>query len=667
MALSGIAFSASGPAGAAVDPPLPRVKPDVPLHQPELSRALTADEKALKRAIQDTLHGNHERARIYLRKSKEPLGREIVEWLRLGQSDNNSEFSETAIFIEAHLHWPRMANLRANAERAIGFDATADLSDSSRTEWFRVHPPVSPTGAMTLAYTLLRDGQSEEASNMLRAAWREMSFTHVEEKEFLSRFAGQLTREDHLARLDRLLYARKRTASKRQAARLGEDYQKLARARLALAFRQPGVDWAIKQVPADLRDDTGLHFERIRWRYRKGRYEGVIELLDSPVTGRIDPAKLWRIRAWAARRAAAAKDFEKAYKIAADHGVDEGLGLAECEWLAGLYAKRGLGQPDLALKHFTRLHDNTTSPISKARGAYWSSQAASDLGREELSRTWLETAQVHDTAFYGQLAAYELGTPSPLVTSAPAPLHQKEDDYPAPDLVKVTILLDRLGFDRMVKTFVLHMAQQAENERDLQYVAHLSRRLDRLDLTLRAAKMARARGFILYGDLFPELPLPLAAGPEEALVLAVIRQESAFDQRAVSHAGARGLMQLMPATAKRVAAWEGVRYVRQWLTEEPDYNVRLGRAYLRKMIERYEGAYPLALAAYNAGPHRVDRWLKAYGDPRGEEISTVDWIENIPFNETRNYVQRVLEGLFVYRSRRSSQLTWSLEPPDGSS
>ena len=152
-----------------------------------------------------------------------------------------------------------------------------------------------------------------------------------------------------------------------------------------------------------------------------------------------------------------------------------------------------------------------------------------------------------------------------------------------------------------------------------------------------------------------------------ALVLAVIRQESAFDQRAVSHAGARGLMQLMPATAKRVARWEGVRYVRHWLTEEPDYNVRLGRAYLRKMIDRYEGSYPLALAAYNAGPHRVDRWLKAYGDPRLEDIRTVDWIENIPFKETRNYVQRVLEGLFVYRSRRSSQLTWSLGPLDGSS
>jgi soluble lytic murein transglycosylase len=332
--------------------------------------------------------------------------------------------------------------------------------------------------------------------------------------------------------------------------------------------------------------------------------------------------------------------------------------------LAGRYALLGLRRPQLALTHFERLHDNVSSPISKARGAYWAAQAATNPRDDTLARRWLETAQRYDTAFYGQLASHELGTPSPLVTSAPSPAEHKDDAFFGSDLAKAAVLLDRLGFDRMVKTFVLRMAEQAGSERDLRLVGELSRRLGRLDLALRTAKIARSHGHILYGDLFPELPLAHGGDPEEALVLAVIRQESAFDHRAVSHAGARGLMQLMPATAKRVAGWEGVRYVRHWLTEEPDYNVRLGRAYLRKMIERYEGAYPLALAAYNAGPHRVDRWLKTYGDPRTSEVSTVEWIENIPFGETRNYVQRVLEGLIVYRARRSAQLTWSMEPPD---
>ena len=651
-------------ARVAEPPSSPRAKPAVPDDLPGLSRSLSKSEKALQRAIRETLAGKTGRP---VPAGADPLAGAVLEWILLTRPESQAEFARAATFIEAHPEWPRRDDLLRTAERALGPTATPELTDAARLGWFRAYHPVSARGAMAFAGSLIATGHADQARELLADAWRHYKFGSNDEKIFLEQFGPYLTRDDQIARLDRLLYDRQRSAAKRQARRLGAGYPELAGARLALAFRRPGVDSAIGRVPPALTDDVGLLYERIRWRYKKRRLAGVLELLDSDAASQIDPDRLWPIRAWATRQLAEDGDLARAYAIVCRHGLTKGSGFAEAQWLSGWYALRSLGRPEDAMAHFQGLHAGATSPISRARGAYWVAQAAVAAGDKVLAARWLLRAKEHGTAFYGQRAAQELGTSGPMVPKEIAIADSVRAIFLRSGPAKATALLHRLGFDELAETFILHMAKRAEKAQELSLVAELARQLGRLDLTLKTAKIARTKGHILHADLFPGLALSPQAGPEPALVLAVIRQESAFDPGAVSRAGARGLMQLLPSTAKIVARRKGERYVRNWLTEDPDYNTRLGRAYLQSLIERYGGTYVLALAAYNAGPHRVDRWLAKHGDPRGGTIAVVDWIERIPFSETRNYVQRVLEGMFVYRAMGATQLTWKMSPPGESS
>lgn len=662
--------SAASLAYARVDgpPSPPRAKPAVPDHLPGLSRGLSKAEKALQRAIDQVLSGKSTPNATAAPAGVDPLGAAVLEWVRLTHRNNRTPFSRAATFLQQRPDWPRRDKLQRAAERTLPLAATSDFSDAARLGWFRSHPPASATGAMAMARSLLATGETGRARELLVRAWRQYDFKRDDENIFLRNFAAHISREDHIARLDRLLYARQSATAKRQAQRLGAGYPELARARLALAYRRSGVDWAIGQVPETLADDTGLLYERIRWRRSKRRLSGVLELLESEAASRIDPDRLWPIRAWVTRALAADGNLAKAYEIACRHGLTQGIGFVEAQWLSGWYALRDLDQPKQAMAHFQGLYAGATSPISRARGAFWTAQAARASGDEVLATRWLQRAKAHGTAFYGQRAAEELGEQEPLLPERMNITDNQRRVFLLSELARATALLHRLEFDDLVETFIKHMARTAETADQLRLIADLASRLGRLDLTLVTAKIARRKGHILQDELYPVLDLgPAQTGLEPALVFAVIRQESAFDPGAISRAGARGLMQLMPATAKVVAKRIGVRYVRDWLTEDPDYNVKLGRTYLRSLVERFRGSYVLALAAYNAGPHRVDRWLDKFGDPRGDEISLIEWIEHIPFSETRNYVQRVLEGLIVYRSGQATQLSWKMSPPGESS
>jgi soluble lytic murein transglycosylase len=663
-----LSMAALANAQADALPSPPRAKPPVPDHLPGLSRGLSKPEKALQRAIDQVLSGKSNPNSQATPAGADPLGAAILEWVRLTHRDNRTAFVRAATFMEQHPDWPGYKRLRRAAERTMPLAAAPDFTDAARLDWFRTHPPASATGAMAMASSLLATGETTGARALLVDTWREHDFRLEDEKVFLKHFSGYISREDHIARLDRLLYDRQSAAAKRQAQRLGAGYPELARARLALAYRRSGVDWAIGQVPAALENDVGLLYERIRWRRSKRRLDGVLELLESEAAARIDPERLWPIRAWVVRKLAGADDLAKAYEIACRHGLTQGIGFVEAQWLSGWYALRALGKPKEAMAHFHGLYASATSPISRARGAYWAAQAAHASGDQVLATQWLQRAKAHGTAFYGQRAAEELGEQGPLLPERMSITDTQRRVFLRSELARATALLHRLEFDDLVESFIKHMARTAETADQLRLIADLANRLGRLDLTLVTAKIARRKGHILQDELYPVLDLgPKQAGIEPALVFAVIRQESAFDPGAISRAGARGLMQLMPATAKTVARRIGERYVRDWLTDDPDYNVKLGRAYLRSLVKRFRGSYILALAAYNAGPHRVDRWLREYGDPRGDEISLIDWIEHIPFSETRNYVQRVLEGLIVYRSGNATQLSWKMSPPDGSS
>jgi soluble lytic murein transglycosylase len=615
-----------------------------------------ADRKAYTAAFHEVDRQRYKKAYRHARKAKNRLPAKIIRWHEMTSGKPRASFDEIVRFLAENPDWPRRRALLRNAERAM----PTGLPDAAIVAWFDAQPPVSATGAQRHAEALRRTGQTERATALIRETWIEGNFATRDERRFRKRFAKLLRREDHLARLDRLLWERKYRPAKRLARRLGKGHAALAEARMALARRSPGVDYAIRQVPKALKRDPGLVYERARWRQRKNRYDGVIELLDPPMPDAPHARRWWPLRKWAARQAYMKGDHSIAYRIAAGHGLSEGLGFAEGEWLAGWLALRSLDRPEAAYRHFEHLHQGVRSPISLARSAYWAGEAARVLetrnagGAGDLwqakAEIWYRKAIEHGTTFYGQMAGRRLGLEIEIETAAaPAPDAAARAAFESRDIVQAVRLLGEIGEIDLQKRFLFRLKALAEDAEDFVLVAGLARNQGRPDIAVRMAKDARSAGVILFDDLFPSRLLPKTKSPETALVLAVIRQESAFYDGAISRAGARGLMQIMPGTAKRVARQIKVRYSKKKLLSDPEYNLRLGRAYLADLTEQYDGSYILALAAYNAGPARANRWMRHFGDPRTPEVDAIDWIESIPFNETRNYVQRILESLVVYR------------------
>ena len=612
-----------------------------------------ADRKAYGAAFHEVDRQRYVKARQHARKAKNRLPAKIIRWHEMTSDRPRAKFGELARFLDNNPDWPGQRALLRNAERVM----PKNLPDARVLAWFEAHPAVSPNGARRYAEALQRSGETERATALIRKTWIDGDFASRDERAFRKRFAKQLRRTDHLARLDRLLWQGKFRQAKRQARRLGKGHAALAEARMALARRSPGVDYAIRQVPQELRRDPGLVYERARWRQRKNRYDGVIELLDPPMPDAPHPKRWWPLRKWAARQAYKAGDLAVAYRIAAGHGLTEGLGFAEGEWLAGWLALRSLDRPEAAYRHFERLHRGVRSPISLARGAYWAGETArileaGDAGADWQAKAedWYLTAALHGTTFYGQMAGRRLSQEAAIETAAgPAPDAVARAAFDGREIVQVVRLLGALGEVELHEHFLLRLKALAATAEDFVLVAELAQRQGRPDIAVRMAKEARGAGVVLFDELFPARRLAKTRSPEPALVLAVIRQESEFYSGAISRAGARGLMQLMPGTARRVARQVKVGYSRKKLLSDPEYNLRLGRFYLAGLIEKYGGSYILALAAYNAGPGRANRWMKDFGDPRTPEVDPVDWIESIPFNETRNYVQRILESLVVYR------------------
>jgi soluble lytic murein transglycosylase len=372
---------------------------------------------------------------------------------------------------------------------------------------------------------------------------------------------------------------------------------------------------------------------------------------------------LWREIDDAARRALSRGQVKVAYKLAIQHGAKDGTAFAEGEWLAGWIALRFLHEPKTAYAHFTRLHGGVGSPISKARAAYWAGRAAEELKKKEDARSWYAEAAQLPTTYYGQLAAQRSGQRGPLHFPAmPEPTGQQAADYAKRELVQVVQQLHEIDQADRAKSFLLRLVDLAKTPVEHRLTAELAASLGRNDLMVATAKASRLDGVEMVDQLYPVVSVPAGDRPEAALTLAIIRQESAFQSDALSSAGALGLMQLMPATAKSVAARIGLPYSKPRLTSDPTYNMMLGRAYLGQLIEDYGGSYVLAIAGYNAGPKRVSEWIGQNRDPRMKSVDAVDWVESIPLSETRNYVQRVLENVQVYRNRiGGTQIALSIE------
>jgi soluble lytic murein transglycosylase len=443
----------------------------------------------------------------------------------------------------------------------------------------------------------------------------------------------------------------------RMLTRVDPGRKALAEARMRLRGGAGGVEAALKKVPPAYQNDPGLLYERTKWRRIRDMNDGAREALLKPPADLVRPDLWWREAEYQSRQALRDGDISLAYKIAAAHKPAPGKIQADAEFLAGFIALRFLEDPKTARGHFQKLFDGVNSPVSRSRGAYWAGRTAEAANDPAGAKAWYAKAAEHQTTFYGQLAAGKLNEAAPPVALDPTPTASDRQSFRLNEIARAAQILSETGNNELFVSFALALLDRAKTPGEkVLALAHI-RDLGRMDTTVALARRVARDGTVLIEHAYPTLALPKGERPEAALVHAIIRQESNFDQNAVSRVKAQGLMQLMPATAKIVAKELGVRYDMSDLTQDPNYNIRLGSTYLGGLIDDFSGSYIAAIAGYNAGPGRIRRWLRDNGDIRRGEVDVIDWIEQIPITETRNYVQRVLEGLHIYRSRLPPEIT----------
>ena len=629
-----------------------------------------ADAKAAK-AVLDAIERNRFKDALRLtRKVKNADVVRVLMWTYLTARRTPAKFDDVKAFLERHQDWPRRNTMLQRAEETM----PAKLAPRDVLKWFEVMGgPVSTQGRVRQAEAWEATGEKDRAIKAYRAIWVEGNFTKSNEKTFYKRHSRHLTSGDNLARMDRLIWEERYWPARRQLWRISEEERKVATARLWLMKREGNVDKAIADVqkiaPKRL-SDAGLVYERLRWRRRKGRYDQAAELFDLVKGDPMRADKWWTERVIIARtfvgdgQKAKSPDkalakYKAAYVITASHGLtpEDPADYSEAEWISGWIALRFLNDPDSALEHFARMYEIVNYPISVSRGAYWSGRAAEAQGDLAEARLWFERAAKHTSTYYGQLsrAKLKLAEAAPIPPAPPRVDGRLQETFERHPMKRAAQILAELGEHSRMRPFLDALSDADDSPAWQGLSARFAADHGRPDMAVRIAKASERQGAPLGAIGYPALSLPVpkafqdGGGVEAPLVLAVIRQESAFYVSAKSHAGARGLMQVMPATAKLVARANRMPYDRDRLVADADYNLIIGQVYLSDVIGEFDGSYPLGLAAYNAGPHRVKRWIKTFGDPRKGEIDIIDWVELIPFSETRNYVQRVLENLEVYR------------------
>jgi len=573
----------------------------------------------------------------------------LIAWQYVQDPDSGATFEEISDFLEQHpIYWPDEKRIRIRAERTM---RAAGLSDNDVIAWFAASPPISGIGKWSYAEALTRQNlHNDEAAKLIREAWRDADLTEDEENTFLVEFGSRLDEKDHIARIDRLLWEGKTTPAKRMWPKLPVARQLLYQARAALMHDDKAAPTLVSHIGGALANDPGLLYERMRYRARKDDDNGVREILLAVPKNVPYPERWWKIREGEIRRSIDEGNYKMASRLLENHGQSEGASYADALWLDGWLNLEFLNNPKEAYATFIQMHEAVRTPVSKARAAYWTGRAAKKNGDKSSAREWFTTATKHSTTFYGQLAQSELSINMPLHLPDQPSFAGFTSDPILGDGIEEAIRICIKNDDRKLATRLInHVIDKAESEHSMLAVAGLGHELSVPNISVKAAKKAQQKGVVLKDVGYPRPETEQDFPIERALTLAIIRQESEFDPEAESPAGALGMMQLLPGTAKETARKISLPYEGSQLTS-PNYNMRLGSNYLARMINAYDGSYVMAIAAYNAGPGNVRKWIQQFGTPGTNAYDAINWIEKIPFYETRNYVQRVLENLQVYRA-----------------
>jgi len=578
----------------------------------------------------------------------------FVQWKHLLTTGNQASFYDYDLFIKQNENYPRINRIKYLAEHKM---STTKISPKKIIDWFESNDPFSGYGKLILGESFIMTGNVLKGINLIKDGWITADLSRADMKHFRKKYKKYLNSNDYIKRADYLAWENKYWDLKRMLRYLPKDYQLLYTARQILMSKSYGVDKAIKNIPNKLKNDPGLNYDRLKWRRKRGRVDDSLEILLKIKNNKdylIRPDKWWKERAIISRSLIYKKKYELAYKISSKHTLESGPEFAEAEWMSGWIALSFLKDPILAIDHFNNFYQDVGYPISLSRGAYWLGKAYEMIGDKDQSYRWYEEATKYLTTYYGQLAYLKIKPEKNFELPEQIVVDQKYKKYfYDKELVKIVYLLDELNKDKYTKDILKHLANDDVGSGSELLAAELSTDISRYDFAIQISKLASYEKRFHNNFNYPIISTPNYINgrkiPESAFILAIIRQESEFDLSANSHAGAQGLMQLMPYTAKLVSKQAKLPYSKSRLTKDPEYNINLGSHYIAGLILEYDGAYPFAVAAYNAGPNRVKYWKKINKDPQKNQVDFVDWIELIKFKETRNYVQRVLENYNVYR------------------
>jgi soluble lytic murein transglycosylase len=587
------------------------------------------------------------------KKIKDKEFKNLVTWLYLKERGNQATFNDYKKFISENSDYPRISRLRYMAEHKIILQNT---SPRAIVNWFGETEPLSGTGKIKLGEAYLKLNESELGVNLIKTGWINADLSSRDVKYYRKKFNKVFTTQDHLKRADYLAWNNKYWDLKRMLRYLPKKERLLYNARFILMTNSYGVDKAISDVPQELINDLGLQYNRLKWRARRNRLEGSLEILRKfhGEETLIYPELWWKLRENITRDLIYAKKYSQAYEVASNHHLEEGPEFADAEWISGWLSLSFLNKNDLAIKHFENFYKNVGYPISLARGSFWLGLSHEKKNNLDKAKKYYKESAKFTNTYYGQLSFNKIYIGQDFKLSPEFKVtNGYEKEFNKNKLIRHVKLLKEMDRTRFSKDILKHLATLNIEKGSEILAARLSTEVGRYDYAIQIAKQASYEKRFINTYNYPVISIPEKINgkqmPSQELILAIIRQESEFDARANSYVGAQGLMQIMPATARLVARNLKTTYNKSLLKRDPVYNIKLGTYYFNSLLEDYDGVFPFAIGAYNAGPNRIKSWVRRYGDPNRAEIDFIDWVELIRFKETRNYVQRVIENINVYK------------------
>jgi soluble lytic murein transglycosylase len=645
---------------AFANPDAPSLKPNPVIE----SRWMEQGEfTLLSRALDAADEDRWSEVRSALGRLNDPGAQALLRWRMATDADAMLGFADLSKALEEFKGWPNYNDIEEQAEILI---ARSGLTGDERIAWLKAWGPRTGEGALALADAYNSAARRDEMVAAIRQAWRTIPMSSEAERTIQSTYGGELSAEDHFTRADMHLWRGDISAAQSLSSRLSAGRKQLIDARIALMRNQRSVDALVAAVPNEYQDDPGLLLARARWSERRGQQTGEMEML-LRIHGELAPEvgreAIWSEKQSVMRRLIRERDYQRAYQLAAGHGLSPGESFRDAEWTAGWIALSKLKDLAKAETHFRTFAAGVNTPISISRAQYWLGEALIAQEKGPEAQAAYEIAAKYPYVFYGQLAAEKVKARLPELGKIrfdplAAPTDEQRAAFAKMPIVRAAILLAETGRLGSFERFSYAIDDLLTTAVEHQMLFDIGAGYLEMRSAVRGAKAGLGRGLVAPDAVFPimELPKsPRSGSAEPALVLALSRQESEFNHRAISSADARGLMQMVPRYAQAEARMVGLPFRSSWLTDDPTYNLRLGRGFLDDLVDDYNGSYILAAAAYNAGPSRARQWISDFGDPRSSSVDAVEWIESIPFSETRNYVQRVLENTQVYRHRLTGQ------------